>query len=147
MPETMVEGKGKPAASSTSTEPAARAEDKTKRKPPAPYVESNAKLIGVTREKVEEDFIQYLRTNPMRRPTPLTEEQLEMFPWLPEATKEADASLNETVDLFEYILKEHDEKGYALVGVERFDDGTKSFFVSPRKKPHRGLGFARWGMG
>jgi hypothetical protein len=30
--------------------------DKTKRKP-APYVASNAKLIGVTREKVEEDFI------------------------------------------------------------------------------------------
>jgi hypothetical protein len=68
----LVEGKGKPAASSTSTEPAARAEDKTKRKP-APFVASNAKLIGVTREKVEEDFIQYLRTRPMRRPTPLTE--------------------------------------------------------------------------
>jgi hypothetical protein len=131
MAETMVEGKGKP-ASSTSTEPAARAEDKTmtKRKP-APYVESNAKLIAVTREKVEEDFIRYLRANPMRRPVPLTEEQLEMFPWLPEATREADASLNETVDLFEYILKEHDEKGYALVGVERFDDGTKSFFRLP----------------
>jgi hypothetical protein len=50
----------------------------------------------------------------MRRPIPLTEEQLEMFPWMPEATREADASLNETVDLFEYILKEYDEKGYAL---------------------------------
>jgi hypothetical protein len=70
----------------------------------------------------------------MRRPIPLTEEQLEMFPWLPEATREADASLNETVDLFEYILKEHDEKGYALVGVERFDDGTESFFRLPEEE-------------
>jgi hypothetical protein len=31
-------------------------------------------------------------------------------------------------------LKEHDEKGYALVGVERFDDGTKSFFRLPEEE-------------
>jgi hypothetical protein len=114
----MVEGKAKPEA---------RAEGDTKRKP-APYVATNPALISTSTETVDEDFIRYLRTRPMWRPTPLTEEQIKRYPWMPEATREADALTNKTVDLFEYILKEHDEKGYALVGVERFDDGTRRFF-------------------
>ncbi|CAL4979208.1 unnamed protein product [Urochloa decumbens] len=98
----------------------------------------DAKVVEVKIEKVEEDYIEFLRKNPMRRPTP-TEDKiiLKMYPddtELRERIRVTDAHANKVADMHEDILRQYDAKGYALVGVEYLDDGTKRLFQVPEQQ-------------
>jgi hypothetical protein len=42
--------------------------------------------------------------------------------------------INELHDVYEDILRQHDEKGYALVQVEHLDNGKKRWFRLPVEK-------------
>jgi hypothetical protein len=53
------------------------------------------------------------------------------FPWMPEATRAADVHINRAVDQQEDILRQYDEKGYALVRVEHLDNGMRRLFQLP----------------
>jgi hypothetical protein len=87
------------------------------------------RVIAVRTERVEEDYIEYLCAHPMRGPTPLTEDDLKKFPWMPEATRVADVHINKVVDLQEDILRRYDKKGYTLVRVEHLDNGMRRLLV------------------
>ncbi|CAN6363563.1 unnamed protein product [Urochloa humidicola] len=92
-------------------------------------------VVEVKIERVEEDYIQYLRTCPLRRPTP-DKSILKMFPddpELQECIRVTDANANKIVDMHEDILKQYDSKGYAFVGVEYLDDGMKRLFQIPEE--------------
>ncbi|CAN6373220.1 unnamed protein product [Urochloa humidicola] len=120
-------------------EPAASLEDKAKLKPKRkqPTVAKlkgtlDAKVVEVKIEKVEEDYIQYLRTRPLKRPSP-SEGVIRMLPHLRERILSVDAHANKIVDMHEDILRQYDTKGYAFVGVEYLDDGTKRLFQIPEE--------------
>ncbi|CAN6363557.1 unnamed protein product [Urochloa humidicola] len=95
----------------------------------------DAKVVDVKIERVEEDYIQYLRTRPLRRPTP-DKSILKMFPDDPElreCIRVTNANANKIVDMHEKILKQYDTKGYTFVGVEYLDDGMKRLFQIPEE--------------
>nr|TKW12927.1 hypothetical protein SEVIR_5G067500v2 [Setaria viridis] len=142
-PAAKVEGKAKQAAAS-SIEPVAKAEGKPKAKlllrraweldaKPEPAV------IAVGTERLGEDEIEYVRTHRMRRltppppppPPPPDELIREFFPGMAARFPKAAAIVNKTVDLQEDILRQYETKGYALVRVERLDNGMKRWFRLP----------------
>ncbi|CAN6373206.1 unnamed protein product [Urochloa humidicola] len=103
--------------------PAARVERKREAEP---------KVVEVKIEKVDEDYIQYLRKNPTKRP-PATR-SLSYFkptPKILECWRVSDASVNKIIDLEEHILEQYDTKGYAMVRVEYLDNGRQRLFRLP----------------
>uniref|UniRef100_K3XH40 Uncharacterized protein n=1 Tax=Setaria italica TaxID=4555 RepID=K3XH40_SETIT len=134
-PVAKAEGKAKQAAAS-SIEPVAKAEGKPKAKlllrraweldaKPEPAV------ISVGTERLGEDEIEYVRTHRMRRLTPPDDLIREFFPRIAACFPKAAAIVNKTVDLQEDILRQYETKGYALVRVERLDNGLKRWFRLP----------------
>ncbi|CAO2149881.1 unnamed protein product [Urochloa humidicola] len=79
------------------------------------------KVVEVKIEKVDEDYIEYLRKNPMKRPPTRTS------PRHRETCRAADGAINKIVDLDEHMLEEYDTKGYAMVRV----NGKKRLFRLP----------------
>ncbi|CAN6373217.1 unnamed protein product [Urochloa humidicola] len=122
-PAASVEGKPKQAVAS-GIESAARLEDKPKREP---------LVVEVKIERVGEDYIQYLRKNPMRRPPSHSGSFFEQSTRLRESCRVTDASINKIVDLKEHILEQYDTKGYAMVRVEYLDNGRKRLFRLPEE--------------
>ncbi|CAO2142536.1 unnamed protein product [Urochloa humidicola] len=107
---------------------AARVKGKTKRaftKPELP------KVVAVTTERLDEEFIEWLQKNPIKRPVPRSDAILEFFPKQPESLAAAFAAINRAVDVREDIAKQYKEKGYAIVGVELLDNGRKRLFSLP----------------
>jgi hypothetical protein len=109
--------------SASSIEPVVKAEGKPK---PA--------VISTSIKPVGESFIQYLWTRTMRKRSCLPESLRTGRPWLAETCQAADDMINELHDVYEDILRQHDEKGYALVQVEHLDNGKKRWFRLPVEK-------------
>ncbi|CAN6363551.1 unnamed protein product [Urochloa humidicola] len=119
-------------------EPAASLEGEGKPRPAANakgvYCEPEPKVVEVKIEKVGEDYIEYLRKNPMRRPSHRVPRFFVRPPWIVESCRVTDASINKIVDLEEHILEQHDTKGYAMVLAEYLDNGRKRFFRLPEEQ-------------
>ncbi|RCV23478.1 hypothetical protein SETIT_5G009100v2 [Setaria italica] len=134
-PAAKEEGKAKQAAAS-SIEPVAKAEGKPKaklllRRAWELDVKPEPAVIAVGTERLGEDEIEYVRTHRMRRLTPPDELIREFFPGMAARFPKAAAIVNKTVDLQEDILRQYETKGYALVRVERLDNGMKRWFRLP----------------
>ncbi|CAL4921607.1 unnamed protein product [Urochloa decumbens] len=134
-----VEAKTKPTAHKVEikTKPAARVEASKAASvtsfEPAARVEREPKVVEVKIEKVEEDYIEYLRKNPMRRPRVRSPRFFKPSPRLLESLRVSDASINKLVDLEEHILEQYDTKGYAMVLAEYLDNGRKRLFRLPEE--------------
>ncbi|RCV24232.1 hypothetical protein SETIT_5G068600v2 [Setaria italica] len=129
-PVAKAEGKAKQAAAS-SIEPVAKAEGKAKQAA-ASSIEPVAKAEGKPKAKLLLRRAWELDAKP--EPAVISvgterlgEDEIEIAACFPKAA----AIVNKTVDLQEDILRQYETKGYALVRVERLDNGLKRWFRLP----------------
>lgn len=93
-------------------------------------------VVSVKTKLVPADYIESLLQRPLRRPKPRSESFFERFPELRETTLAHSAQINALVDVQEDMLRQHHNKGYAKVGVERFDNGLRRLFILPEEETY-----------
>lgn len=76
-------------------------------------------------------YIQHILKRPLRRPSIKPESFYEHFPRLRKIDEASDAKINAFVDVQQDMLKQYRAKGFAKIGVERYDNGLKSLFILP----------------
>ena len=123
-------------AAGSSTEPAAMVEGEPPPPPPPPAVDGTikprARVVAVRTERVPDYYIRFLlKRGPLRRPRPDREGFLERHPELRETILATDRQINLLRDVQEDMLRQHAEKGFAVVGAEVFDNGLKRLFCLP----------------
>ncbi|CAN6363553.1 unnamed protein product [Urochloa humidicola] len=93
------------------------------------------KVVAIKTEMLCDDYVQWLRKNPIKRLKPLSESFFKRIPKEPESFTATSAMINKIVDVNEDILNQYDEKGYAIVGVEVLDNGrTRLCSLSEEEK-------------